>query len=140
MKAAKRVVVDTNTIISGILLPESVPGRLLAHLVENATVIFSAATRDELLEVTAREKFDRYVPPEARERSVSLVLQAAEFVAPTRVFRVCRDAKDDKFLDAACASKVDCLVSGDADLGTLGVFGRAVLSQLSVPLGAVSRA
>jgi predicted nucleic acid-binding protein len=28
MQAGKRVVVDTNTIVSGILLPNSVPGRL----------------------------------------------------------------------------------------------------------------
>jgi predicted nucleic acid-binding protein len=53
MRAARRVVVDTNTIISGILLPNSVPGRLLAFLVERATLIFSPATRDELLSVVA---------------------------------------------------------------------------------------
>lgn len=59
MKAGKRFVVDTNTIISGILLPHSVPGRLLDHLTEHATLIFSPATRDELLDVISREKFDR---------------------------------------------------------------------------------
>ena len=36
--------------------------------------------------------------------------------------RVCRDPKDDKFLDAAYAGKVDCIISGDADLTTLGAF------------------
>ncbi|MBI4205388.1 MAG: putative toxin-antitoxin system toxin component, PIN family [Betaproteobacteria bacterium] len=122
MKAGKRVVVDTNTIISGILLPQSVPGRLLGSLIERATLIFSAATRDELLDVIAREKFDRYVAIETRERAVTILLRDCEMVTPRRLFHVCRDPKDDKFLDAAHAGKVDCLISGDADLNALGAF------------------
>lgn len=122
MQAGKRVVVDTNTIISGILLPQSVPGRLLGFLAEHATLIFSPATRDELLEVITREKFDRYVAAEARERAVIILVRDSEMVAPQRLFHVCRDRRDDKFLDAAHAGKVDCLVSGDADLNALGAF------------------
>ena len=122
MQAGKRVVVDTNTIISGILLPQSVPGRLLGFLAEHATLIFSPATRDELLEVIAREKFDRYVAAEARERAVIILVRDSEMVAPRRLFHVCRDPKDDKFLDAAHAGRADCLISGDADLNALGAF------------------
>lgn len=122
MKAGDRVVVDTNTIISGILLPQSVPGRLLGFLAEHATLIFSPATRDELLDVIAREKFDRYVAPEARERAVVILVRDSEFVTPRRFYHICRDPKDDKFLDAAHAGKVDYLISGDADLNALGEF------------------
>jgi putative PIN family toxin of toxin-antitoxin system len=122
MKAAERVVVDTNTIISGILLPQSIPGRLLAFLIRHATLIFSVATRDELLDVIARKKFDPYVAIESRERAVAILLRDCEMVAPRRSFHVCRDPKDDKLLDAAYAGKVDCLISGDADLNALGVF------------------
>ena len=39
MPAGKRVVVDTNAIVSGILLPRSVPGRLLGFLAEHASII-----------------------------------------------------------------------------------------------------
>lgn len=116
MKVADRVVVDTNTLVSGILLPQSVPGRLLSFLAEHGTFIFSAATRDELLEVIAREKFDRYVSAEARERAVIILVRDAEIVVPRRSFQVCRDPKDNKFLDAAYAAKVSCLISGDDDL------------------------
>ena len=59
MQAGKRVVVDTNTIVSGILLPNSVPGTLLDLLAGQAALIFSPATRDELLGVISREQFDR---------------------------------------------------------------------------------
>ena len=122
MEVARRVVVDSNTIISGILIPDSVPGRLLGFLAENARLIFSAATRDELLEVIAREKFDRYVPFEAREQSVTILVREGDIVIPRRHFHVCRDPKDDKFLDAAHAGKADCLISGDTDLRELGTF------------------
>ena len=122
MRAAERVVVDTNTLVSGILLPESVPGRLLRHLAEHATFIFTAPTRDELLEVITREKFDRYVAPEARERVAAILVREGEIVVPGRLFQVCRDPKDDKFLDAAHAGKANCLISGDTDLGVLGEF------------------
>jgi predicted nucleic acid-binding protein len=35
---------------------------------------------------------------------------------------MCRDPKDDKFLEAALAGDADCLVSGDADLLDLTPF------------------
>ncbi len=122
MKAGNRVVVDTNTIISGILLPQSVPGRLLGNLAEHATLIFSPPTRDELLDVVSREKFDRYVAVEARERAVTILVRESEIVSPKRFFHVCRDPRDDKFLDAAHAGKADCLISGDRDLIVLREF------------------
>lgn len=122
MQAGRRVVVDTNTLVGGILLPRSNPGKLLDFITEPGTFIFSPATRDELLEVIAREKFDRYVSAEARERSAVILLRDGEFVAPRRSFVICRDPKDDKFLDAAHAGNADCIVSGDADLISLADF------------------
>ena len=116
MKAAERVVVDTNTIVSGVLLPQSVPGRLLSLLAEHGTFIFSAATRDELLDVISREKFDRYVSAEARERAVVILVRDSEIITPRRFFHICRDPKDDKFLDAAHAAKASYIISGDDDL------------------------
>ena len=122
MPPGERVVVDTNTIISGILLPQSVPGRVLQLLAGAATLIFSPATRDELLGVLARKKFDRYVSAEARERAAVIQVRDAEMVSPRRFAQVCRDPKDDKFLDAADAGKADYLISGDDDLIDLQTF------------------
>lgn len=122
MKVAERVVADTNTIVSGLLLPSSVPGRLLVNLVQRSVLIFSPATRDELLEVISREKFDRYVPAEARERAATILVRDGEIVTPRRFFRLCRDPKDDMFLDAAYAGKAACVISGDDDLIALREF------------------
>jgi putative PIN family toxin of toxin-antitoxin system len=138
MPAGERVVVDTNTIISGILLPRSVPGRLLDLLIGAATLIFSPATRDELLGVVAREKFDRYVPAAARERAATILVRDGEMVTPRRFVHVCRDPKDDKFIDAALAGKADCLISGDGDLIDLREFeGIPVLTARSYLAGVV---
>ena len=122
MLPGERVVVDTNTIISGILLPQSVPGQVLQLLAGTATLIFSPATRDELLGVLARKKFDRYVSAEARERAAVILVRDAEMVSPRRFAQICRDPKDDKFLDAAHAGKADYLISGDEDLIDLQTF------------------
>jgi putative PIN family toxin of toxin-antitoxin system len=122
MPAGKRVVVDTNTIVSGILLPHSVPGRLLEFLAGHAALIFSPATRDELLGVISREKFDRYVSAEVRERAVTILARDGDIVTPRRLVRICRDPKDDKFLDVARAGNADCLISGDRDLIDLREF------------------
>ena len=122
MPPGERVVVDTNTIISGILLPQSVPGQVLQSLAGTATLIFSPATRDELLAVLARKKFDRYVSAGARERAAVILVRDAEMVSPRRFVQVCRDPKDDKFLDAAHAGHADCLISGDGDLVDLQTF------------------
>jgi len=139
MQAAERVVVDTNVIVSGILLPASTPGRLPDFLARHGSLIFSAATRDELLSVIAREKFDRYVPFDARERAVAIFLRECEIVSPRRLFQVCRDARDDKFLDAAYAGKVDCLIFGDADLTTLGQFEGIPIIRAARYLAAAGR-
>ena len=122
MPVSKRVVVDTNTIVSGILLPQSVPGRLLDLLAGQAALIFSPATRDELLGVISREKFDRYVSTEVRERAVTILVRDGDIVTPRHLVHVCRDPKDDKFLDAARAGNADCLISGDGDLLDLREF------------------
>lgn len=122
MPVSKRVVVDTNTIVSGILLPKSVPGRLLDLLAGQTALIFSPSTRDELLDVISREKFDRYVSVELREQAVTILLRDGDVVTPRHLVHVCRDPNDDKFLDAARAGNADCLISGDVDLLDLHEF------------------
>jgi putative PIN family toxin of toxin-antitoxin system len=56
-----RIVIDTNVLVSGILLPESIPGRLFDHAELDGSLLFSQATFSELREVLWRPKFDRYL-------------------------------------------------------------------------------
>ena len=82
----------------------------------NDVILASTATLAELASIMEREKFERYAPLAVRRRFVALICATARIVAIRRSLRLCRDPKDDKFLDVAVNGGADILVSGDADL------------------------
>jgi putative PIN family toxin of toxin-antitoxin system len=64
-------------------------------------VFVSPSTLEELAEVLQREKFDRYVTTAEREEFLQAFVKRVTFIEPTEEIRICRDAKDDKFLELA---------------------------------------
>jgi uncharacterized protein len=54
--------------------------------------------------------------------SLQRALADAELVEITERIAVCRDPKDDKFLELAVNGRADVVVSGDADLLSLDPF------------------
>jgi predicted nucleic acid-binding protein len=56
---------------------------------------------------------------EERQRYIFGYQKTGLFVIPERHFFRCRDAKDNKFLDAAVAGNVEALITGDKDLMVL---------------------
>jgi predicted nucleic acid-binding protein len=54
------IVIDTNTLISLLLAPSSVPAQAVKLAFEIGVVITSLETLQELTEVLNRDKFDRY--------------------------------------------------------------------------------
>ena len=62
-------------------------------------------------------------------RFLAGLLREAELVSATETITICRDPKDNKFLDLAVAGKADYIVSGDMDLLVLHPFqGIQILS------------
>jgi putative PIN family toxin of toxin-antitoxin system len=54
--------------------------------------------------------------------------RVVELVAITQRITLCRDPRDDKFLELAIAGRADFLVTGDVDLLTLDPFhGTAIM-------------
>jgi uncharacterized protein len=92
------VVVDTNVLVSRLLLPESTSGRAVRSAVDRGRLLVSAATMEELAEVLARAKFDPYLSIAERQEFIRLLGRIAEMVPVVRVVRACRDPRDDKFL------------------------------------------
>ena len=82
----------------------------------------SADTISELNEVLGREKFDKYLTEEERELFLRSLLQNARLVNIREKVRVCRDPKDDMFLELAVSGAADYIVSGDDDLLALHPF------------------
>ncbi len=60
--------------------------------------------------------------PEDAAAVLKLILLRGAEVRPTRRITVCRDPKDDKFLEVAVAGRADAIVSGDLDLLVLSPF------------------
>lgn len=129
MRVRERIVADTNCLISRHLLPSSVPGRAVRQAVDRGVLLISEATMNELADVLARPKFDRYVSLEDRQQFLRLFGRVAEFVSDIYTVRECRDPKDDKFLEVALNGKAELILTGDADLLTLNPWrGISILS------------
>lgn len=119
------VVFDTNVVMAGIVA-EGLCREILEIHVPEHTAILSQVLWNELL-VTLRRKFD--LTPDDLP-ILGLYRQHAEWHEPVALqAAVCRDADDDWVLATAVAGDADAIVSGDADLLTLGNYsGVKILS------------
>jgi putative PIN family toxin of toxin-antitoxin system len=116
MRTRQRVVVDTNVLVSRLLVAESIPGLAVREARRRGRLLVCDDTMYELAEVLSRKKLDRYVGPEQRRQFLREVARIAEFVHIIQVIRECRDPKDDKFLEVALNGRADVIITGDADL------------------------
>lgn len=120
-----RLVLDTNTAISG-LLWGGTPGRLIeAAKVGRVELVSSAPLLAELQGVLSRPKFAQQLAQrgvtvgevfDGYAALVRLVVPAS--IAPT----IARDPADDQVLAAAVAGQADLIVSGDSHLLNLKQF------------------
>ena len=120
-----RTVVDTNTLVSALIKPRGRLGQLLQHLRDRDFIfLYSRATLDELADVLNRPRMrHKYGLSEADIQTViGLILLRGESVTPVKRLQVCRDPKDNRFLEAALAGRADVIVSGDQDLLVLQPF------------------
>ena len=122
MSSSTYYCLDTNTLVSAALFEHSIPGQALHRVLKRGEVLVSPATLEELAEVLEREKFDRYVTAFEREEFLEAYVERATFIEPTEEIRICRDAKDDKFLELAVSGGAAYLISGDNDLRSLNPF------------------
>jgi uncharacterized protein len=122
MKARERVVIDTNALIGGLLLPASVPAQAVRRVIAEDQLLASDATIMELADVLARPKFDPYVTIRERQEFLRLFDRIAERIPIVHLVRACRDPKDDKFLELAVNGEASLIITGDADLLVLHPF------------------
>jgi uncharacterized protein len=116
-----RLVVDTNVFVSAALKTNSLPFLIVRWLDRHGGLLKSAATEAEVREVLQRPYIAAMTVPAFRE-GIARMLGAAELVSITERIAVCRDPKDDKFLELAVNGRADLIVTGDADLLALNPF------------------
>jgi hypothetical protein len=132
MSETPRCVIDTNVLVSAVLLPRGVPRQAFDRAADCGRILISTATMAELDEVLRRPRFDRYVGGRERLEFLSILLDTAEVVAITTALTLCRDPKDDKFLDLALSGHANLIITGDEDLLVLNPFGQiAILTPRS---------
>jgi len=111
-----RIVFDTSVVLSAIVLQSSQLAWLRAHWSAGACApLVSRDTVDELIRILGYRKFR--LEEQRRNELLADYLPFCEIVEVSRKCSVvCRDAKDQMFLDLAQSGKADSLVSGDRDL------------------------
>lgn len=118
-----RIVLDTDVLISGIMLPGSIPGRILDAWRKSCfTLALSDAMREELGRVLRYPKIAKRLSAagmsdEDLEHLLSLLRFQADIVDIAHVAAaVPDDPNNAPILAIFIAGKADYLVSGDADL------------------------
>ncbi len=111
-----RLVLDTNVLVSAILSPNSISAKVLNWGEDNGTILYSTDTLTEILSVLKRSKFAKYIDPEDIDGLSVRIKTAWIFIEILNQVRLCRDAKDDKFIDLALNGNASHLITGDNDL------------------------
>ncbi|MEW9623422.1 putative toxin-antitoxin system toxin component, PIN family [Rhodanobacter geophilus] len=130
-RGTPRWVLDTHVVLSALIRPGGVSGRLrLAWQAALCVPLASRATVAELIRVLAYPRF-KLAPDEQHGL-------LADYLPWTETFRIpdppprtppCRDPHDLPFPQLALAAKADALVTGDADLHVLAPLrGLAILT------------
>jgi putative PIN family toxin of toxin-antitoxin system len=117
-----RFVVDTNVLISALLFKTSVPFRAIELAEKQGIILYSEATLNELEQVLNRKKFNKYLSLEDRQVFLLKFISTSELVSITEKIAVCRDEKDNKFLELAVSGNANVIVTGDFDLLVLNPF------------------
>ncbi len=118
----KIFVFDTNSLISANLLPGSVNRQAYDRAREIGIPVYSGATLTEFTETLIRPKFDKYISNEKRLRAITTFEKAGQLIRVSVSIDICRDPKDNKFLELAIESGAACIITGDKDLLVLHPF------------------
>ena len=117
-----RVVLDTNVVISRLLLPHSETASMVRKIIDQSVLLVSQATIDELITVLQKPKIQKYINNEDVASFLYAYKEVAEWIPILEHITVCRDPKDDKFLALAVNGYATTIVSGDQDLLILHPF------------------
>ena len=117
-----RFVIDTNVLVSSILIKKSSSDATLKKVRNLGNLLFSEATLHELQTTLSRSKFDKYVSLQVRSEFIFRLRLESELVEIVERVYLCRDEKDNKFLEVAINGKADYLITGDNDLLVLRPF------------------
>jgi uncharacterized protein len=121
-----RVIFDTNVWVSFLI------GKRLFSVIKyikdsSINIIVTDELLEEIIDVTSREKLQKYFPPQQVDSLINLLKTSAENIKIKPIHFINRDPKDNFLLDLIDISKADYLVTGDNDLLELNPFKTATI-------------
>lgn len=127
-----RLVVDTNVLISALLVEASLPARLIGHWrAGRFTLLTSAEQLEELARVTRYPKIRARLHPAVAGRLINDLRKVAVVVEAGPNVEVTRDPFDDYLLATASAGRADFLLTGDRrDLLKIGRYEQTRILSL----------
>jgi putative PIN family toxin of toxin-antitoxin system len=111
-----RYVLDTNILVSALLITDSLPAQALTKAENTGIVLYSLPVLAEIAEVLSRPKLAHYLDEDTIPQFLARISRSWQEVSIIHTIQACRDPKDDKFLELALNGEADVLVTGDKDL------------------------
>ena len=109
-------------LISAALFKGSIARQAFNKATADGQILMSEPVLTELQDVFSRPRFDKYLSAELRTAFLADLLEIVEIVEITEVLSICRDPKDDKFLELAISGQANLILSSDKDLLVLQPF------------------
>ena len=116
------ILLDTNIIISALCFPFSKPRKAFDLAIKNGNLLTSEDTFNELKTALLKQKFDKYIELNLRQEFLKLYSKLCKTVQISQKIDICRDKKDNKFLELAKNGNADYIITGDSDLLILNPF------------------
>jgi uncharacterized protein len=117
-----KFVLDSNVLVSAALFKGSIARQAFNKATADGQILMSEPVLAELQDVLSRPSFDKYLSAQLRTAFLTDLLKVVEIVEITQAIAVCRDPKDDKFLELAISGQCNYILSGDKDLLVLHPF------------------
>ncbi len=115
-----RVVLDANVLLSGLIVPDSGPGRIIKAWREaRFEVVVSEAMLDEIRRILSYPKIRKRLKwddDEIEQFILLLRFQCVVMVPPSMTFDYLRDPADASVLAILIHSEAEALITGDNDL------------------------
>ena len=130
-----RVVIDTNVLISGFYW-SGIPKRIINLWLKGKFKLYvSPGTAAELISLLIR-----FGVPQTKIRNIKKILIAHSVrIIPKQKVTLCRDPKDNQFLELCLAASADYLVTGDKDLLVLKKFHQTQIFSPKQFLGKINK-
>ena len=104
-------VVDTNCFVSANLIENSVSAACFDRILSRGTIAMSDSIFAEYTEVLYRRKLDKYLSNAKRKEVLYYLKKNAVFFNIIERIELCKDPKDNMFLELATACSASCIIS-----------------------------